>query len=106
MEPESAGGKGAEPRLPVKAARAATFAICSGESGVASITVRSANTSVLPNRQIRFDVVQGAFSFVVDQAGTVTAKTITVITDQNGKADAVIRMDPGVASQAALIGLV
>ena len=78
-------------------------AICSGESGVVSITVRSANTSVLPNRQIRFDVVQGAFNFVVDQAGTVTAKTLTVITDQNGKADVVIRMDPGVASQAALI---
>lgn len=78
-------------------------AICSGESGVASITVRSANTSVLPNRQIRFDVVQGAFNFVVDQAGTVTAKTLTVVTDQNGKADVVIRMDPGVPSQAALI---
>ena len=78
-------------------------AICSGESGVASITVRSANTSVLPNRQIRFDVVQGAFNFVVDQAGTVTAKTLTIVTDQNGKADVVIRMDPGVASQAALI---
>ena len=78
-------------------------AICSGESGVASITVRSANTSVLPNRQIRFDVVQGAFNFVVDQAGTVTAKTVTIVTDQNGKADAVIRMDPGVPSQAALI---
>ena len=78
-------------------------AICSGESGVASITVRSANTSVLPNRQIRFDVVQGAFNFVVDQAGTVTAKTLTIVTDQNGKADAVIRIDAGVPSQAALI---
>ena len=78
-------------------------AICSGESGVASITVRAANTSVLPNRQIRFEVVQGAYSFLVDQAGIVTAKTLTVTTDQNGKADVAMRMDSGVPSQAALI---
>ncbi len=78
-------------------------AICSGESGVASITVRAANTSVLPNRQIRFEVVQGAYSFLVDQAGVVTAKTLTVTTDQNGKADVAMRMDSGVPSQAALI---
>jgi hypothetical protein len=78
-------------------------AICSGESGVASITVRTNNTSVLPNRQIRFEVVQGAFNFLVDQAGVVTAKTLTVTTDQNGKADVAMRMDSGVPSQAALI---
>ena len=34
-------------------------AICSGESGLASITVRSTNTAVLPNRQVRFDVEIG-----------------------------------------------
>lgn len=78
-------------------------AICSGESGVASITVRAANTSVLPSRQIRFDVIQGNYNFLINQAGTVSAKTFTVITDQNGKADAVIRVDSGVPSQAALI---
>lgn len=78
-------------------------AICSGESGVASITIRSSATSVLPNRQIRFDVVQGAYNFLVDQNGTIAAKTITIVTDQNGKADAVVRMDAGVPSQSALI---
>lgn len=78
-------------------------AICSGESGVASITVRSTNTAVLPNRQVRFDVVQGNYNFLIDQAGTVLAKTYTLTTDQNGKADVVIRTDPGVPSGAALI---
>jgi hypothetical protein len=58
---------------------------------------------VLPNRQIRFDVVQGAYNFLVDQNGTIAAKTITIVTDQNGKADAVVRMDAGVPSQSALI---
>jgi len=77
-------------------------AICSGESGVASITVRSA-LSVLSGRQVRFEVVTGAFNFVVDPSGAVLAKSITVVTDQNGKADVVIRTDAGVPSQAALI---
>jgi hypothetical protein len=78
-------------------------AICSGESGLASITVRSTNTAVLPNRQVRFDVVQGNYNFLINQAGTVLAKTYTLTTDQNGKADVVIRTDPGVPSGAALI---
>lgn len=78
-------------------------AICSGESGVASITVRSANTSVLPNRQIRFDVVQGSFDFLIGQSAATTAKTLTVVTDQNGKADVAFRTIAGTPSQAALI---
>lgn len=78
-------------------------AICSSESGVVSVTLRSNATSVLANRQVRFDVIQGAYNFVIDQAGTVLAKTVTILTDQNGKADAVIRMDAGAPSQAALI---
>ena len=78
-------------------------AICSGESGLASITVRSTNTAVLPNRQIRFDVVQGNYNFLINQTGTILAKTYTLTTDQNGRADVVIRTDPGVPSGAALI---
>jgi hypothetical protein len=78
-------------------------AICSGESGLASVVLRSNAVSALPNRQVRFDVVQGAYNFVTNQAGTTFAKTITVVTDQNGKADAVIRTDAAASSQAALI---
>ena len=77
-------------------------AICSGESGVVSITVRGA-LNALSGRQVRFEVVQGAFNFVADPSGAVLAKTIIIMTDQNGKADAVIRADVGVPSQAALI---
>ena len=78
-------------------------AICSGESGMAALTISSNATSILPNRQVRFDVVQGGYNFVIDQAGTVVAKTITVLTDQNGRANAVIRTDPAAASQVGLL---
>lgn len=78
-------------------------AICSGESGVATLVVKATNTSVLANRQIRFDVLQGAYNFVLDQGGTQIAKSITVLTDQNGKAAVVIRTDSAAPSQAALI---
>ncbi len=78
-------------------------AICSGESGLAALTISSNATSILPNRQVRFDVVQGAYNFVIDLAGTVVAKTVTVVTDQNGRANVVIRTDAAAASQVALI---
>ncbi len=78
-------------------------AICSGESGLAALTISSNATSILPNRQVRFDVVQGGYNFVINQAGTVVAKTITVLTDQNGRANAVIRTDAAVASQVGLL---
>jgi hypothetical protein len=78
-------------------------AVCSGESGLASVSLKSNATTVLANRQVRFDVVQGAYNFVVDQAGAILNKTITVVTDQNGKADAVIRTDAAVGSQVGLI---
>ena len=78
-------------------------AICSGESGLASITARSAGAVVLPNRQIRFDVLQGAYNFVLDQAGTTLAKAQTVLTDQNGQASVTIRTEAAAASQAGLV---
>jgi hypothetical protein len=91
----SGGGAGA--------AAATSATLCSGEDGKAKITLRSANTSPAANRQVRFDVVQGAFDFLVDQAGTVLSKTVTAITDQNGDAIVTLRTNPGVATQIALI---
>ncbi len=77
--------------------------ICSGETATASILLRGANTQPLANRQVRFDVLQGPYSFVLDQAATTLAKTITVLTDQNGQAIATIKSDNVIPSQAALI---
>jgi len=77
--------------------------ICTGETAAAQVLVRTANTSPVPNRQVRFDVLQGAFNFVLDSNGTTFAKTITTLTDQNGRAIAKLKADPSVGTQIALI---
>jgi hypothetical protein len=89
--------------LAVGATRTDIAAICSGETATARVTVSTAGASPIANRQIRFDVVQGPFDFVVDQAATVLAKTITIVTDQNGQAITTIKANSPVPSQVALI---
>jgi hypothetical protein len=77
--------------------------VCTGDTATVKVTVRSANTSVIPNRQVRFDVVYGAFQFVTDASGANASSTVTLTTDQNGVANALIKTADGVASQAAVI---
>jgi hypothetical protein len=77
--------------------------ICSGETATVSALVRSANTVPIPNRQVRFDVIFGAFKFVTDANGANASTTVTVVTDQNGRATTLIKADDGVTSQAAVI---
>jgi hypothetical protein len=76
---------------------------CSGETATARITVRSSGSTPIANRQIRYDVVQGAYNFVLDQSGTVLAKTATIVTDQNGQAIVTLKSDAPVPTQVALI---
>lgn len=80
-----------------------SVAICSGETATASLTLKGANTLPIPNRQVRFDVLQGPYSFALDQNATAFAKTLTVLTDQNGLAIVTLRSDAGVPTQASLI---
>lgn len=80
-----------------------TVAMCSGETAAASLTIKGANALPIQNRQVRFDVLQGPYSFAVNQAATVFAKTLTVLTDQNGQALVTIRSDAGVATQVSLV---
>jgi hypothetical protein len=76
---------------------------CSGETATARITVRSSGSTPLPNRQIRYDVVQGPYNFTTDQAATILTKTATIVTDQNGQAIVTIKSDASVPTQVALI---
>lgn len=77
--------------------------ICSGETATVSAIVRNANSAVIANRQVRFDVIFGAFKFVTDANGANASTTVTAVTDQNGRATTLIKADDAVASQAAVI---
>jgi hypothetical protein len=77
--------------------------VCTGETATASVIVRAANASPIPNRQVRFDVVFGAFKFVTDANGANASSTTTLTTDQNGRATTLMKIDDGVPSQSAVI---
>jgi hypothetical protein len=85
------------------AASSGPTGVCTGETATVKVTVRAANTSVIPNRQVRFDVVYGSYQFVTDANGANPSNTVTLVTDQNGIANALIKTSDGVPSQAAVI---
>ena len=77
--------------------------VCSGDTASISTVVRNAGATPVPGRQVRFDVVQGAFAFSLSSAGATTAPSTTVITDANGVANAVIKVNEAVTSQVAIV---
>lgn len=75
--------------------------MCGGSDAV--FQVRTVQNGVpVTNRALRFDVVNGQFSFVTSAAGS-TASTHTVSTDATGTANVTLRAGAGVTSQAAVL---
>jgi hypothetical protein len=94
---------GGTPGTPASGASSGPVGVCSGETATVNVVVRNANTAPIPNRQVRFDAIFGAFKFVTDANGTNPSTTVTAVTDQNGRATTLIKLDDGVTSQAAVI---
>jgi hypothetical protein len=89
--------------LTVKPASAAcgTNSICSGQTGTASVTVTGPTGAGIPNRQVRFDVVSGAFGIKTSDPANPLAQTLTVVSDQFGVAQAILQAVAGVPTQPA-----
>ena len=64
--------------------------ICSGGSGTAFVKVTGAGGGGVPNRQVKFDVVQGTFTILTTNPAQPQASTLTVVSDANG--DAVVAL--------------
>ena len=80
-----------------------TNAICSGQTGVASVTVAGPGGGGIANRLVRFDVISGEFAITSGNPGAPLGPTLTVATDANGVANVVIKANAGVFTQSALI---
>ena len=79
--------------------------VCSGGDAMVTATISQGGIP-LAARGVRFDVVSGNFQFVVTDPVThadTLANSVTVNTDETGKATARIRVPLGVANQAALL---
>jgi hypothetical protein len=80
-------------------------AICSGGDALAVVTLSQGGIA-LPGRGVRFEVVSGAFRFITSTPGASTESldtSITVVTDEAGKARARVRVAADAANQTALL---
>ena len=77
--------------------------ICSGQIGTASVTVLGPGGSGIPNRQVRFDVVDGDFAIQSNNPATPLVPTLTVVSDGNGVATVFIQANLGAPTQPATI---
>jgi hypothetical protein len=78
-------------------------AVCSGGFATASLTLRNSAGIPVPNRQVRFDALQGQFNFSLNDTGSQVSKSITVTTDSTGRAIVRLLADVGAATSFALI---
>ena len=80
-------------------------AICSGGDALVTATL-SLGGVPLPGRGVRFEAVSGDFRFITsapDASSETLDTSVTVVTDERGKASARIRALPAAANQTALL---
>jgi hypothetical protein len=77
--------------------------LCSGQNGTASVSLTGPAGTPLPGRQVRFDVIQGDFTFVSTNPGQPLVGTLTVVSDQNGFAVVTLQAPSTALTQVATI---
>ena len=80
-----------------------TNAVCSGDTATALVQVTGPGGAGIPNRAVRFDVVQGAFGILTNNPASPFASTLTVVSDNNGNAQVIIQASVNVPTQPAIL---
>ena len=77
--------------------------VCDGDTAGVQAIATGVGSAPLPGRQIRFDVVYGAFSILTSNPALPAASTLTVVTDAAGAAQVQIQASAGATTQQAQI---
>ncbi len=77
--------------------------LCSGGTGTASVVVTGPGGGGIAGRQVRFDVIAGAFQIQTPNPAQPLASTLTVITDANGSAAVGLAVNANAPTQIASI---
>jgi hypothetical protein len=78
-------------------------AVCSGQTATAAVTVTGPGGAGIPGRQVRFDVVTGAFAIQSNDPANPLVQTLTVVSDQFGNAHVIIQANVGAPTQPAFL---
>jgi hypothetical protein len=77
--------------------------VCSGSTGTARVRVTGAGGNGIVGRSVRFEVVQGNFQLVSTNPAQPLVQTLTVTTDTNGNATAVLNVPANTPTQTGII---
>src|SRR5437899_2412725 len=77
--------------------------LCSGGTGTATVVVTNPGGGGIPGRQVRFDVVSGAYALQTNNPSSPLASTVTIVTDANGSASAGIVVNVNAPTQIATL---
>src|SRR5438477_1520597 len=77
--------------------------VCSGDTATATVTVAGPTGAGIPNRQVRFDVISGAFAIQTNNPASPLASSVTVVSDANGNARVVLQATVNAPTQPAQI---
>ena len=80
-----------------------TNAVCSGDTATATVQVIGPAGGGIPNRQVRFDVITGAFAIQSSNPAQPLVSSLTVVSDINGSARVVLQAAVNVPTQPAQI---
>ncbi|HEV2976934.1 MAG TPA: hypothetical protein VG425_05055 [Casimicrobiaceae bacterium] len=75
--------------------------ICSGQTGTAAVTVTGPGGAGIPGRQVRFDVISGAFAIQSSDPANPLVASLTVVSDQFGHAQVIIQANVAAPTQPA-----
>jgi hypothetical protein len=77
--------------------------VCSGQTATAAVTVTAPGGAGIPGRQVRFDVVSGAFAIQSLDPANPLVQTLTVTSDQFGNAHVVLQAAVAAPTQPAFL---
>ena len=80
-----------------------TNAVCSGDTATATVQVTGVAGGGISNRQVKFDVVMGAFGIQSSNPAQPLVSSLTVVSDANGTARVVLQATVNVPTQPAQI---
>ena len=75
--------------------------VCTGDTATATVTVTAPGGAGIPNRQVRFDVVTGAFAIESSNPAQPLVATQTVVSDANGNASVILQAAVNAPTQPA-----
>jgi len=80
-----------------------TNAVCSGDTATATVQVLGPGGAGIPNRQVKFDVIVGAFGIQSSNPAQPLVSSLTVVSDASGNARVILQAAVNVPTQPAEI---